>query len=143
MRTYYIFNINNHFAYVYKNKPYKVYKVLEEIYTRGKYDVTYTYKLYDDIAKRIDKNILNEYIYYNYRSNFFYRIYDNIHIYNNREYSKLTINNCNIKLKTNVNFPIFLKNLTNYSDNLFVCDFINKDYFWLNTITSKQFTRIN
>lgn len=35
-----------------------------------------------------------------------------------------------IKIKTNVNFPMFLKDIKNYK-NVFVCDFVNLDYFYL------------
>ena len=32
MRVFYIFKINKYFTYVYQNKAYKMYKLLEEIY---------------------------------------------------------------------------------------------------------------
>ena len=51
------------------------------------------------------------------------------------EYAKLSIKNANIKIKTNINFPIFLKTIYNYTDNIFICDFVNKDYFWLDKTT--------
>ena len=42
MRTYYIFNVNRYFSYMYKNKPFKMYKMFEEIYYEFK--LKYGYK---------------------------------------------------------------------------------------------------
>ena len=44
------------------------------------------------------------------------------------------INNYNIKLKTENNYSVFFKYLNRYNNNLFVCDFENKDYFWLSIL---------
>lgn len=43
-----------------------------------------------------------------------------------------------IKIKSNINYPSFFENINNYSDNIFVCDFINKDYFWLNKVVKSK-----
>ena len=132
MRTYYIFNINNYFTYMYKNKPYRIYKILEEMYNVKKSDIVLSYKLFEQIAYSFNKNKLNEYVKYLFKNNTSYYNRLNSHIIcNNQEYTKLTINNSNIKIKSNINYPSFLDILINYSDNIFVCDFINKDYFWL------------
>ena len=39
MRTYYIFKINKYFAYIYKKWPYKMYKIIEELYYTKDYDM--------------------------------------------------------------------------------------------------------
>jgi len=62
MRTYYIFKINKYFSYVYKNKPYKIYKTIEEIYHVKEYDMVLTYKIYEQVALVFNKSKLNEYI---------------------------------------------------------------------------------
>ena len=139
MRTYYIFKINKYFSYVYKNKSYKLYKMIEEIYHVNKYDMVLTYKMYEQIALTFSKNEINIYIYNLYKDNEYYLKNKNTHIYSNKdEYSKLVINNSNLKIKSNVNNPIFFKDLNNYLDNIFVCDFLNKDYFWLDKIYKKD-----
>ena len=139
MRTYYIFNINNYFTYMYKNKPYRIYKILEEMYNVKKSDIVLSYKLFEQIAYSFNKNKLNEYVNYlfKYNTSYYNRLYSHI-ICNNQEYTKLTINNSNIKIKSNINYPSFLDILINYSDNIFVCDFINKDYFWLCKLVEKD-----
>ena len=139
MRTYYIFKINKYFSYVYKNKPYKIYKTIEEIYHTKEYDMVLTYKIYEQIAIPFIKGELNKYLYELYNDNICYLTNKNTHIYSsNFEYSKLVITNSNLKIKTSVNYPIFLTDINNYFDNIFVCDFINKDYFWLDKIIKKD-----
>ena len=139
MRTYYIFKINKYFSYVYKNKPYKIYKTIEEIYHTKEYDMVLTYKIYEQIAIPFSKGELNKYLYELYNDNICYLTNKNTHIYsNNFEYSKLVITNSNLKIKTSVNYLIFLNDINNYFDNIFVCDFINKDYFWLDKIIKKD-----
>ena len=140
MRTYYIFNINNYFTYMYKNKPYRIYKILEEMYNVKKSDIVLSYKLFEQIAYSFNKNKLNEYVKYLFKNNTSYYNRLNSHIIcNNQEYTKLTINNSNIKIKSNINYPSFLDILINYSDNIFVCDFINKDYFLKKVLTTGLF----
>lgn len=132
MRTYYVFNINNYFSYIYKQKPYKVYKMLENIEKTSSHDMVLSYKLFEQIAFPFNKSKLNAYLKFNYENDTNYHYKSNIHVLmNNNEYTKLVITNASIKIKTNVNFPSFLKGIYKYTDNLFVCDFVNKDYFWL------------
>jgi hypothetical protein len=139
MRVYYIFNINKYFSYIYKNKPYKIYKMLEETYHVKEYDVVLTYKLYEQIAVPFNKNNLNDYITNSYEGNSNYYKKSNIHIIsNNFEYSKLVIGNANLKIKTNINYPTFFERINNYNSNIFICDFQNSDYFWLEKIIKKD-----
>ena len=124
---------------MYKNKPYKIYKILEEIYHTKSYDMVLTYKLYEQVATVFNKLSLNEYIDYRYRKNSNYRKNNNIHIIaQDNEYSKLVINNSNLKIKTDINYSSFFDDLNSYKDNLFVCDFVNKDYFWLEKVAKSN-----
>jgi len=139
MRTYYVFKINKYFSYVYKNKPYKIYKTIEEIYHVKEYDMVLTYKIYEQVALTFDKTKLNEYINSIYKESNFYHKNNNTHVYSNDyEYTKLVITNSNLKIKSNINNPIFLKDINNNYDNIFICDFINKDYFWLDKVIKKD-----
>ena len=63
MRTYYIFKINKYFAYIYKKWPYKMYKIIEELYYTKEYDMLISYKYYKKFAVEFNKLALNEYIY--------------------------------------------------------------------------------
>jgi len=139
MRTYYIFKINKYFSYVYKNKPYKIYKTIEEIYHIKEYDMVLTYKIYEQIALTFNKGKFNDYLVSIYNENKYYHKNNNIHIYtDNYEYTKLVVTNSNLKIKSNISNPIFLKDINDCFDNIFICDFINKDYFWLDKVIKKD-----
>ena len=138
MRTYYIFNVNRYFTYMYNESPFKMYKIFEEIYHSRDYDAVKTYRVFEGIANPFNKIMLNEYISYEYRYKYGYRKEDNIHILSTRENTRLKINNYNIKIETDNNYTDFFKYINNYNENLFVCDFDNKDYFWLSKLKSLQ-----
>ena len=131
MRTYYIFKINKYFAYIYKRWPYQMYKIIEELYNTKDYDMLISYKYYKKFAEEFNKLAINEYIYNINKTNKNYERDNNIHIINNDKYNKLTINNTCLILKTNDIYSLFLNDLNAYTSNLFICDFKNKDYFWL------------
>lgn len=134
MRTYYIFNVNRYFSYMYKKTPFKMYKIFEEIYNTRDYDTLRTYHALEDVADPFNKIMLSEYIYYEYKNRYGYKRCGNVHTLNGSEKSLLRINNYNIKLKTENNYSVFFKYLNRYNGNLFVCDFENKDYFWLSIL---------
>ena len=120
MRTYYIFNVNRYFSYMYKNKPFKMYKMFEEIYYSKSYDSLNTYRNFETVAVPFNKIMLNEYIYYEFKLKYGYKRNGNKHNLNTSENSTLQINNYNIKLITENNYSIFFKYLNNYNNNLFV-----------------------
>lgn len=135
MKTYYIFKINSYFAYVYQNKPYKMYKMLEELYHTKEYDIVLTYRMYEQLAIPFSKSKLNDFVSEVYKGCSNYYRNNNTHILNTTtSSSKLVIGGANLKIKSTVNYPTFFDVIMSYSDNLFVCDFINKDYFWLDKI---------
>ena len=57
-----------------------------------------------------------------------------INNYYRDEESRLIINKAYMLLESNVVKPSFFKDLIN--KGLFVCDFENKDYFWLDSLYS-------
>lgn len=138
MRTYYIFKINKYFAYIYKKWPYKMYKIIEELYYTKDYDMLISYKYYQKFAIEFNKLDLNEYIYNLNKKNKNYRRDNNIHVIENEKYNKLVINSTCIILKTNDIYSIFLNDLNVYLDNVFICDFKNKDYFWLDSLNKDR-----
>ena len=138
MRTYYIFNVNKYYSYMYKNNPFKMYKIFEEIYYSRDYDSIKTYHILEEIANPFNKIMLNEYIYFEYKLKYGYKRKDNIHYLSTTERTTLRINNYNIKLETESNYSVFFNDISNYNNNLFVCDFENMDYFWLSKLSSLQ-----
>ena len=138
MRTYYIFNVNKYYNYMYKDKPFKMYKIFEEIYYSKDYDSIKTYHVLEEIANPFNKIMLNEYIYFEYKLKYGYKRKDNLHYLNTTEKSILRINNYNIKIETEGNYSEFFNEIINYNNNLFVCDFENMDYFWLSKLKTLQ-----
>lgn len=138
MRTYYIFNVNKYYSYMYKDNPFKMYKIFEEIYYSRDYDSVKTYHILEEIANPFNKIMLNEYIYFEYKLKYGYKRKDNIHYLSTTEKTTLRINNYNIKLETESNYSVFFNDISNYNNNLFVCDFENMDYFWLSKLSSLQ-----
>lgn len=137
MRIYYIFRINKSVANLYRKQEYVLYDILTGIYRLNKTDVVLGYKFFEQFAIFFNKNNMNEYIYSTYKDNLSYIKNINKHIINDRfknEFSSLTVYNSHIKLKTNNNISEFLKLLNTYSKDLFICDFSNHDYFWLDNI---------
>ena len=138
MRTYYIFRINKYFAYIYKRWPHKMYKIIEELYYTREYDMLISYKYYRKFAVEFNKLAVNEYIYSVNKLNKNYHRDNNMHVINNDKYNKLTVNGSCIILKTDDVYSVFLNDLNVYMDNLFICDFKNQDYFWLETINKDR-----
>lgn len=138
MRTYYIFKINRFFAYIYKRWPYQMYKIIEELYYTKNYDMLASYKYYQKFASPFNKLAINEYIYSINKESSYYRRDNNIHILENGKYNKLVVNTTCITLKTDDIYSAFLNDLNEYLDNVFICDFKNHDYFWLDSLNKDR-----
>lgn len=136
MRIFYIYNVNDFFTSVYDKYPYKLYKMLEDAYYTNKHNIVLSSTYYEQITTNFNKLYINNYINANNKLDGYYYNKNNIHIISSRdEYSKLMVSSYCLKLKTNLNYPTFLKNISSYSDNIFICDFENQDYFWLNKVS--------
>ena len=136
VRIFYIYNINDFFTSVYDNYPYKLYKMLEDAYLTSKHNTNESLILCDQIITKYNMLFMNNYIFANNKLNISYYHKEDKHlITNSSEYTKLEVNKYYLKIKTNINYPKFFDNINTYSDNIFVCDYINNDYFWLNKIT--------
>lgn len=136
MRNFYIFDINNEFISITKTHPYALYKSFLDLHEMNKDEIKYGINIYNYLTKNIDKNFINNLLYSNLKDDNNYTKFLNIHNYNNyynNEETKLTINNSYIKIESNSNIPLFFKYLYKYS-HLFVCDFDNEDYFYLENI---------
>ena len=87
-----------------------------------------------DDRKQFNKMFLNDYIYKINKSNFNYYRDNSIHIIKNDKYNKLVVNSACLILKSNDIYSVFLNDLNECMDNIFICDFKNKDYFWLESL---------
>lgn len=137
MRIYYIFKINKSVSNLYRKQEYVLYDILTGIYKMNKSDIVLGYKFFEQFAYFFNKSSVNEYIFNRYKDSVTYMKNINRHIINDRfknESSVLVVYNSHIKIKTNLDISDFLKTLNEYEKNLFVCDFKNHDYFWLDNI---------
>lgn len=136
MRTFYVFKITDEFANLTKDCPFNLYKSMEQIYFLNKKDFDLAYRMFETIAVAFSKKEINHIIFSDYRHNEFYTKFNNTHMLNNYysdEQTELTVRNAHLVIKSNSNTPAFLNDLRK-EKNLFICDFGNKDYFWLEQI---------
>lgn len=136
MRTFYLFKIKPHYTNLTKNSPYNLYKTLEDIYYLKKEELKPALNFFNQLRQPLNKEYIDHNLYEYYKNkdnyskiNYTHMIYD----YFTKEKSKLIINNTYIYIKTTKEIPTFLKNISK-KDNIFVCDFQNKDYFWLDEL---------
>lgn len=137
MRVYYLFKINDSFSKLYYSKTYYLYKTLEQISKSSRNDFIISYRLFEQMAVPFDKTKVNGNLYKTFSFDRTYEKVLNKHIINDGvEKTKLTVYNTYIKIKSNKNITCFFKELSK-EENIFVCDFNNKDYFWLSNIGIK------
>ena len=135
MRTYYIFNVNKEMSILTKDSPYMLFKSFESIYKADRDDLNLASNLYEQLASKFNKTMLNHKILKEYKDNQHYMYTKDYHTY----YNKYKDETCNLKVKnsyiicnSNNSKMELLKKLSGF--NFFACDFENKDYFWLDEI---------
>lgn len=136
MRIFYMFKIKKQYANLTKKHPYNLYKTIEQIYQLKPEELNFAINIFDQISDTFNKDIINRVIYENYKEQDTYTNYLNTHIINDyftNEQTKLIVNKSYMLLKSTKQIPLFLKEIQ-FKDNIFICDFNNKDYFWLEQI---------
>lgn len=119
---------------LYSN-PYTLYKTLESVYLLDKESIGVGREILEQVSNLIDTIAYNKMIYEKNKNNDFYmKIGSNHRIYNKYrdEETNIVVKNTHILLTTNVlpkNINLFLP-----TNDLFVCDFENRDYFWLSQL---------
>ena len=133
MRTFYLFQIKDGVLKNYKNNYEELYTLLESIHYLKTEDIVLGFNIFDKIVTPMDKENVNDYVKKMNLSKESYICYNYTHTINDfyfDETTKMVINNSHIKIKTNNNVPSFFFNIRTFN-NIFVCDFINHDYFLL------------
>ncbi len=133
MRTFYLFKIKKSYSELTKNTPYNLYKAIENVYYLKKEDLSYFNNFFLQIRDTFNKEYLDNNIFEYYKNKYSYTKVNNIHMINDYytdEKSKLIINSSYLYIKSTKNMPTFLRAITK-KESIFVCDFDNKDYFWL------------
>lgn len=132
MRIYYIFIINDNFKDIYKNNEMIIFNLLETMYNSRNYDLMLSVGIYKQAVSWFSKGKYDNYIWNMYNQNIGYSHTKKIHyIHINDEKTGMMVYNSHIRIATNQVFPIFLNDINSLSKNAFICDFENKEYFWL------------
>ena len=137
MRRFYIFCIRDELISLYKDSSSNLYKILNSIYTMDESELTYAYNLFKQICISIDTLSLNNKLYLKMHNDLVYTKLNNEHIINNLykdEVSILKVKKSHLVLDSNSSYSTFFNFLYQFNENLFICDFKNGDYFFLDEI---------
>lgn len=136
MRKYYLFMIQSDYYKMYQAKPESLYAILQTLYQLKEPNFTYGISLFDSICQSFSIKLLTNYIKNKYTCTM--KSEKVIQIHSISEKTFVQVNHACIVIKSNVNFPEVLKMFHIYNKRIFVCDFINNDYFWLSTQIQKR-----
>lgn len=134
MKVYFIFDLKEEFIRLYKGNERVLYNILKQIYFLDKDELTFGYNLFSQLTNTIDKVEIDRKIFLQYHQDIPYSKKGQIHYINNLykdEISRLEVKRCYIKLESEQSFSTFFSIIKNFSENYFVCDFQNQNYFFL------------
>lgn len=136
MRTYYAFIIKDSLMSFYSKKPYSLYKILEQIYRLKNNDIVLGYRLLEQVSDPFTRN-MDKFIYNKHMNELEYSKLDDGHMIKNlysEEITFLKVFHSHIRIKTNNNYSSFFNSIKEYDKNIFICDFENQDFFFINKI---------
>ena len=134
MKVYFIFDIKDEFINLYKDNQLILFNILKQIYYLDKDDLSYAYTLLNQLINKIDKQLLDRKIFLQFHQDIPYSKRGQIHYINNLykdEISRLEIKKSHIKLECEQNNSTFMPILKSLSNNFFICDFKNNNFFFL------------
>ncbi len=128
MRKYYLFLIKEK----YLDEPeYLIYKIMDNLYHLRDNDFNYGISCYNQLCGNFNVELLNNYVKNKFDKQILTRHSYQYVIHLKTESCLIRINTKFMIVVSNKNMSILMKYLNCYSHNIFVCDFQNKDYFWL------------
>jgi len=137
MRIYYAFKIKKEFYDIYIDTPSVLYNFLNQLYYFKKEDLDYGNNLFQQIVNKFDKEEMDKRLFIKLHNKMKYCKKQDEHIINNLyrdEVSIMKIKRNYIVINSNKNCTEFFEFLKEKDDNIFVCDFINHDYFYVNQL---------
>lgn len=129
MRTYQLFIIKSEFYQTYVSNSFSLYKTLENLHSFRMQDASFGKTLFHQLCELHDVRLLEQY----FKGKGF-PTYHNAYVLINqkrKEKTFLQIKPSRLIVTTNKNVPAIFRVLNYYNAYIFVCDFKNKDYFWL------------
>ena len=132
MRTYYVFGIKTEIHNLYTDKEEALYNILKRIKVVKKPNLEYGLSIYNQICNTFNFETLQTYFAKRYDANpcYKYKILDR----KNKELSFLDLAYPCLFLKTSSCLPYAFDILYLYNRDIFICDFENDDYFWLDKL---------
>lgn len=137
---YYIFNVKESIYNLYHDNPSSLYKILESIYFMHIEEADYGFNLFKQITDKINIIDISNQIYIKLHKDLTYSKLEDSHIINDLyhdEVSILKIKNSRIILESNKSYSSFFKILYDINNNFFICDFKEKDFFFIDNIIDK------
>lgn len=134
MKEYFVFKLRKEYTKLYKNKASELFYIFNRIYYMKEIDKMYGYNLFEQISEFYDYTSVNNFLFNKYKEKIMYSFTNDEHIINNlflNEISILRIKSSNLRIQTNREDCTFLKDLKEYSNDLFVCNFKEQEYFFL------------
>ena len=134
MKVYFIFEVKDEFVNLYLDNSRVLFNILRNIYFLEREEVKFGYSLFKQITNPINKTIIDRKIFLRCHQDIPYSKRSNIHYINNLyrdEISRLIVKNSYIRLEIEQTKSSFFDILREYSNNYFVCDFRNFDFFFL------------
>lgn len=130
MRKYFLFDIAERYYNLYLHKERLLFRTLESLYNNDQHQKANNISLFNQLCIPINIAFLNSY----FDNKVFICNNRNKHLYISKKTDEKTlieINHACIIMLTNKNFSRLFKVFNYYSKRIFVCDFQNQDYFWL------------
>lgn len=137
MRVFYLFKIKEVFKNLYQDDSYTLYRILKQIYNLDKSEIGYALTLLNQLEVKINKEKLDRDLFIRLHQKMPYSKRGEIHYINNlykNEVSKLRVNHRYIKIETESSVSSFFDELRKLDQDFFVCDFKDKDFFWLDRV---------
>lgn len=132
-----MFNIKKEVYDIYNDTPSVLFNFFNYLYRSNKEYLDYGNLIFNQVANVFDKDKLDLEIFLKYHNNYKYSKRKEEHIINNLykdEISIMKIKKSYIIINSNKNYTEFFKMLGSKYNECLVCDFINRDYFYLSNI---------
>lgn len=137
MRKFYVFQIKKEYETLYETYPKNLYDILESLFLLKEKNYAYGVELFFQLTDKIDKNRLNKEIFIQYHQERIYSKINTSHVINDLykdEVSMLIVKKSYLLIESNHNHSTFFSFLKKKKIPFFICDFQNRDYFWLSDL---------
>lgn len=135
MFQYHLFIINNNAYKIYKDNPKYLYEILNTLSKLKGKDLIYGINLFKSNCDIFSVRLLNNYLKERY---YIGKNKDYIILKNKNEITKLKIKHSRVIIKSNIKNPNILKIFNIYNKRIFIINFKENTYKWLNELLNKK-----